>query len=375
MAARFLQNLYYNITVRAGSPRPQPGQTRWAEHYRRTYIIVVCAYLLFTVYEADWELQRPANRDFYSVLGVLPGASLKEIKRRYRQLSAVMHPDKATGPTAFDVDLYIRIQTAHETLSDDVKRFAYDRFGPDMQHWKECAVVRDYVMRGARNLVGYYGAGAVALYVFPKLGYFREGIYWRYIAFAALFVFEVYTITRPGYPWVLETVLNPLLVHAVNPLLSFWAPGAAHPPYLPFQAVAMARKLSITLSIALNQVLPFLTADTRGGRIQMRKRGGGEDPARVKQSLDELEKAVHGVHVDASRMVKTEASPFAGSPQVMAMLRDKIKRWLMDNTYRNDPMTKAAINARFARRREDAPAGAQGNGLRMRPKPFEAAGV
>lgn len=364
MATRFLQNLYYNVTIRAGSPRPQPGQPRFAEHYRRIYILVVCIYLVFTIYEADWELQR--SGDFYSVLGVGPDASAREIKKRYRQLSAVMHPDKASGPTTFDVDLYIRVQTAHETLTDDARRFAYDRFGPDVLAWKECTVVRDFVMRGARDLAGYYVVGAAALYSFPRLGYFNQGVYWRWLAFAALLAFEVHAVTRPRYPWLLDGLANPFLARVANPVLSFWAPGAVHPPFLPFQAVSLARKLSITLSIALNQVLPFLTADTRGGRIQMKRQGS--DEAKTAQSLEELEKMLNAVHEETRRMVQMEVTPFAGSPQAMDTLRQKIKRWLMDNTVRSDPMTRAAINQNIARRRQDAPAGAQGNGMRMRPK-------
>lgn len=303
---------------------------------------------------------------------MLPDASAREIKKRYRQLSALMHPDKSTGLTAFDVDLYIRVQTAHETLTDDARRFAYDRFGPDILFWKECTVVRDYVMRGARDLVGYYGVGAAALYVFPKLGYFSQGVYWRWLAFAALLVFEVHTITRAAHPWFLDALVNPFLVRVANPVLAFWAPGFAHPPVLPFQAVALARKLSITLTIALNQVVPFLTADTRGGRVQIKKQG--TDEAKTRQSLEELEKMLALVHEEARRMVQMEVTPFAGSPQAMDMLRQKIKRWLMDNTVRSDPMTRAAINQTIARRRQDAPAGAQGNGLRMRPKQQAANG-
>lgn len=365
MATRFLQSLYYNVTIRAGSPRPQPGQHRFAEHYRRIYIFVVCVYLAFSIYEADWELQRAG--DFYSILGLRPDANIRDIKRRYRQLSAIMHPDKTTGATPFDADMYIRVQLAHETLTDDAKRFAYDRFGPEIIRWKECTVIRDFVMKGVRGLGVYYAMGAAALYVFPKLGYFNQGIYWRWIAFAALAVFELQTVTRPTYPWILDHLINPMLVHGVNPILAFWAPAAVHPPYIPFQAIAIARKLSIVLTIALNQVLPYLTADTRSGRVQL-KRPGADEEARAKHSLDELEKALSAVREEATRMVRTEVAPFAGDRQLLDMLKVKVKRWLVDNTVRNDPMTRAAINDRIRRRRQDAPAGAQGNGIRMRPK-------
>ena len=366
LATRFIQSTYYSITIRAGSPRPHLGQPRFAEHYRRIYILVVCAYLLFTIYEADWELQRSGG-DFYSVLGVAPDAGVRDIKKRYRQLSAVMHPDK--GGALYDAETYIRVQTAHETLSDEVKRFAYDRLGPEMLRWRECTVARDFVMRGAKDVLGYYGVGALAIYALPKLGYFQQGMYWRWVAFASLLVFELHTITRPSHPWFLTGLVNPLLTRALNPVLSFWAPALVHPAYLPFQAVALARKLSITLTIALNQVVPYLTADTRGGRVQLQRRGTEE--ARARQSLDELEKMVHSVDENATRAVKMELAPFAGDQRLLDSLRDKMRRWLVDNTVRNEPMTRDALQRTIARRRQDAPAGAQGSGARAR-RPLQA---
>ncbi|POS74425.1 hypothetical protein DHEL01_v207180 [Diaporthe helianthi] len=368
LATRFLQSTYYGITIRAGSPRPQPGQPRFAEHYRRIYILVVCAYLAFTIYEADWELQRSGG-DFYTVLGVGPDAAVRDIKKRYRQLSALMHPDKLWGRAAYDADMYVRVQTAHETLSDEVRRFAYDRFGPQMLRWRECTVPRDFVMRGAQDVLGYYGVGALAIYALPKLGYFQQGIYWRWVVFASLFIFELHTITRPAHPWFLTRLLNPLITRALNPVLSFWAPSMVHPAYLPFQAVAIARKLSITLTIALNQVVPYLTADTRGGKVQLQRSGSEE--ARAKQSLDELDKMILSVNEGASRAVKMELAPFAGNPHLLDNLREKMRRWLVDNTVRNEPMTRDALQRTIARRRQDAPAGAQGTGVRAR-RPMQA---
>ncbi|PSR75951.1 hypothetical protein BD289DRAFT_379024 [Coniella lustricola] len=390
MATRFLQNLYYNLTIRAGAPRPQPGHPRWAAHYRRVYILVICIYLAFTIYEADWELQRPANRDYYSLLGVAPSATQRDIKRRYRQLSALMHPDKvdtssssSSASFSHNVEQYIRIQTAHAVLADDAKRFAYDRFGPAIQHWTECAIARDFALRGARDLLTYYATGLAALYVLPKLGYFRDGLYWRYIALAALLVFELGAITSARPPWLLDAVVNPLLTRLVNPLVGLVRRDGAsggHPPYVAYQAVALARRMSISLSIALNQLLPMLSADTRTGHVRLRRHGGGSDndTAKTAASLDELERSVQGVHEEAKHTVQLAATPFLAhgvdadgndAGNGLALLRERVKRWLVDNTVRSDPMTKAAIHARVTtgrRRREGVPAGAQGNGVRMR---------
>ena len=87
------QTIYYSLTIRAGDPRPQPNTPRWAEHRRRIHVLVVGAYLLYTLYEADHDLRRAS--DFYHDLGVPPAATEREIKARFRRLAALHHPDKA----------------------------------------------------------------------------------------------------------------------------------------------------------------------------------------------------------------------------------------------------------------------------------------
>ncbi len=59
----------------------------------------------------------------YLVLGVLPDASLEDIKRAYRRLVLKHHPDR--GGDA-DAEKFKQIQAAYETLSDPARRRAYD---------------------------------------------------------------------------------------------------------------------------------------------------------------------------------------------------------------------------------------------------------
>jgi curved DNA-binding protein len=56
------------------------------------------------------------------VLGVAPDATAEEIKRRYRQLVKVAHPD--AGRTG--VELFLAVRRAYEVLSDPLRRAAYD---------------------------------------------------------------------------------------------------------------------------------------------------------------------------------------------------------------------------------------------------------
>lgn len=63
--------------------------------------------------------------DYYSVLGIKPGASVDEIKRAYRQLVFRFHPDRnPDDPDA--ADKFSQVRDAYAVLSDALKRRVYD---------------------------------------------------------------------------------------------------------------------------------------------------------------------------------------------------------------------------------------------------------
>ncbi len=62
-------------------------------------------------------------QDYYAVLGVPPGATLQDIKRAYRRLARLHHPD--LNKEARD-DLIKRLNEAYEVLRDADRRAAYD---------------------------------------------------------------------------------------------------------------------------------------------------------------------------------------------------------------------------------------------------------
>ena len=64
------------------------------------------------------------NDKFYNVLGVDKKASSSEIKKAYRRLAVIHHPDKGGDENKFK-----EITKAFETLSDESKRKHYDQFG------------------------------------------------------------------------------------------------------------------------------------------------------------------------------------------------------------------------------------------------------
>jgi molecular chaperone DnaJ len=66
--------------------------------------------------------------DYYSVLGLAPGASATDIKRAYRRLSRRYHPGVNPGDRAAAA-LFQRITEAYETLADADRRRRYDDAG------------------------------------------------------------------------------------------------------------------------------------------------------------------------------------------------------------------------------------------------------
>ncbi|KAI0143991.1 hypothetical protein F4776DRAFT_450111 [Hypoxylon sp. NC0597] len=343
----WVQSIYYGLTIRAGDRKPAPGTPRYAEHRRRIHILVVSLYLLYTIYEADYELRRASS--YYADLGVPFSATERDIKSRFRRLAALHHPDKLMGSggglDSTDADYFMHLKTASDTLVDPARRFAYERFGPDIVNWKHCVTVSDYVVRGTQVLIPYYGFAAVAMYVLGLLGYLDWGRYWRWLTLVVLCVFELHTVTRPSFPRFLEHVVNPILTRFTS-----------HPPYLPFQAISLARKLSITLYIAFSQIGPLLQPPDQRGM-----KPGEASEKQLLQNLDRLEQTARSMDVDATRLMELEMSPFTGDPEVINSMRSKLKEWLVQNTIRADPMVKDALGRSFQKRRVDAPAGAKGN--------------
>jgi hypothetical protein len=64
-------------------------------------------------------------KDYYALLGITPGATTRQVKAAYRKLAKLHHPDACPG----DPDAPARfrdITEAYETLSDQMRRKAYD---------------------------------------------------------------------------------------------------------------------------------------------------------------------------------------------------------------------------------------------------------
>src|SRR5687767_7879826 len=63
-------------------------------------------------------------KDYYGILGVSFTANSAEIKRAYRKLAVMYHPDKNPDPTA--EQFFKEVNEAYDVLGDEAKRSAYD---------------------------------------------------------------------------------------------------------------------------------------------------------------------------------------------------------------------------------------------------------
>jgi len=80
---------------------------------------------------AELELKKSKRKDYYKILGVEKDASESDIKKAYRKLAIVHHPDKNPDDETAEAR-FKDIAEAYETLSDPGKRQRYDS-GVDLE--------------------------------------------------------------------------------------------------------------------------------------------------------------------------------------------------------------------------------------------------
>ncbi|KAJ5273878.1 Heat shock protein DnaJ N-terminal [Penicillium angulare] len=322
-ATNFLQSVYYGLTIRAGEPRPLPQTPRHERHRRRIFLFVIVAYLLYTLYETFHQVQIAG--DFYQVLGVSPFTDERTIKSRFRRLAAQHHPDKVTLDSGSEA-YFMFLRRAQETLTDPVKRFAYDRFGPEIANWGEQKTMREYVMRSLiKSVLPQYVGGFVTMILLNWLWWANWGRYWRFYTFGVLLALELMLITHPRSIFMPTSYL-PEVIQNLLPKNTFYL--------LPFQTLTLARRASITLHIFISQAAPRDAgkASTGGDRI----------PQQTMQRMGQLVVASRATDMEASRMLGLGLAPFRGDREMVSNLRRGMKEGLILGGIRASPEVQRA---------------------------------
>lgn len=89
--------------------------------------------------------------DYYDILGVKPTSTIDEIKKAYRKMAKLHHPDRNLESKIDNESKFAEISEAYETLSDNDKRKAYDISRVDASSF-----LKDELWKGISQKVGNF---------------------------------------------------------------------------------------------------------------------------------------------------------------------------------------------------------------------------
>ncbi|EAW10909.1 J domain-containing protein [Aspergillus clavatus NRRL 1] len=333
-----LQNVYYGITIRAGEPRPQPPSPRYTRHRRRIFILVVTSYLLYTLYEAFHRIQIAG--DFYRALGVSPLADERTIKSRFRRLAAQHHPDKVGyGDGSPSDDYFVYLRMVQDTLLDPAKRFAYDRFGPDVLAWGNQKTMQDFLFTGLQRSIPQYVGGFITVIILNFAWWSDWGRYWRFFTFGALMALELALITHPRALFIPGFYIPPAVRNLLGLSPTFYL--------LPYQILSLAQRASVTLHIFISQLTPpevsSRSSSAPGERLHP------QTLQRLAQ-LTQLSRATDG---EATRLLQLGCAPFRGDREGTATLRKGMREGLVLSSVKASPEVQQAVAQVMERRKAD----------------------
>lgn len=145
---------------------PLPHRLRTPQATRNLLIAVTTLYIIYTFVSTD--LAHSSEPNLYSLLGFSRTISPEGITTGYRSWAKRNHPDRLRGVGV--QERFVRATAAKNILGDPVRRWAYDRFGEQIVHWKGIATEREFLIRGLTNSIGFYVVSAGVLVFWSLTG-------------------------------------------------------------------------------------------------------------------------------------------------------------------------------------------------------------
>ena len=285
--------------------------------------------------------------DFYDILGVTSTATEREIKTRFRRLAARFHPDKLTqNADSYEStadDTFVQLKLAQDTLIEPAKRFAYDRFGPAIVRYSPHAheklhTKRDFVYAGLRSSLPDYIQGGVSLVVLNYFWFPKYGQFWRYFAISAVALLELTLLT---HEWS-----TPQAFSLVGSTLYRLFPDLFPTHLLPFQILAVARRMSISINIFISQLAP--PGSQQAQAIQSRQN---------ELLLNHMTQSVIRIDQEANNLVNLGFAPYKGDRQMVDRLRGSMTESITLGTLRQSAEVRAAFARALDRRKSNTAPG------------------
>ena len=193
--------------------------------------------------------------------------------------------------------------------------------------------ISDYVYAGLRSLAPEYVKGGLMLVVLNYFWLPRCGRFWRYLAISALAFLEFYFLT---HDWK-----APYLSIRIAELAQWLLPGMLPPHLLPFQILALARRMSISLNIFISQLAP------------PPDRSIAEQDQQIQAQISHLHQMAARVDVEATGLLGLGFAPFKGEKEHVQALKKGMKEGMVTSAVRSTPEVREAVAKVLARREKD----------------------
>jgi len=334
---------------------PAKGTSEAASQWRHCYAFVMFSYLAITsVYSC-----MAMSPNFYEILGVGPEADDQVLKLAFRTFARKNHPDRV-GPQG--APHFIAVRDAYEALNHPVKRFAYDRFGPEAMTWTDCATSREYLRHGIIASSGFYIGTVGFLLVWSALGAANTGAYWRNLLLCTLFFLEFFLIVNSPSGDALGNY-------------SFFPLSTLFRKRVPYQHTLFLHQLYMSVSIAISRVIPVLLPATRESVHTSDVAMSAVKPIvdklaflatmadrEVSRMLSAEIRSMHGASALPSSLNATSSShdsfatsesPFVPSNNTIAALTSEMENLIIDKQLQSHPILRGYWDAAIARQRHE----------------------
>ncbi|CCG83884.1 protein of unknown function [Taphrina deformans PYCC 5710] len=274
-----------------------PGTVRYARDRRIIYVVVVLSYLAYTLYSAFLSIEP----NYYNYLLVPIDVEEKQLRRAFRRVSTLHHPDKGG-----DEALFTSLRAMYDTLSNPITRFAYDRFGPQASTWPRATLLSDQLYRGLMSSVPFYVGSAFFISV---LGYVQnsQAIYWR--------MFTLLTLACVNFMIVTSSRILPIC----RILL---------PRMVQFQQTSLLQSVCVTILIAISQVGPMLFPPQQNSLSN-------------EAVLTDMAVLAKLCNAEASQALQMNHLPFPRGNTKTAELYQKTAEWMVQARIDQDPEVAA----------------------------------